>query len=55
MTARPTTRTRFTLLTNPPDPAALEMTLTLAEWHRHRDRPDGVVVVQPHEPAPLAA
>jgi len=55
MTAGPTTRTRFTLLTSPPDPAAIEMTLTLAEWHRYRDVPDGVLVVQRHEPGPLAA
>jgi hypothetical protein len=31
------------------------MTLTLAEWHRYRDVPDDVRIVQPHEPAPLAA
>jgi hypothetical protein len=55
MTAAPTTRTRFTLLTSPPDPAGIEMTLTMAEWHRFRDGPDDVIVVQRHEPAPLAA
>ena len=53
--AAPTTRTRFTLLTSPPDPAGIEMTLTMAEWHRYRDVPDDVLVVQRHEPAPLAA
>jgi hypothetical protein len=55
MTTASTTRTRFTLLTSPPDPSGVEMTLTLAEWHRYRDVPDDVLIVVPHEPAPLAA
>jgi hypothetical protein len=55
MTTPSTARTRFTLLTSPPDLSGPEMTLTLAEWHRYRDVPDDVLIVQSHEPSPVAA
>jgi hypothetical protein len=33
----------------------LEMTLTLAQWHRYRDAVDDTRIVVPHQPQLLAA